>query len=481
MTLVSKAAGPPSKMDSRRSADNMSNFSANLSHIATERSNSKVDPNDPKLLVFSPPERRRAERLLFVEKFSGGLAGSPNSITVEFLTRLGLNEFHFGWLGLLGWLAQPANLAAALLTEYTGWRKIVTVFSAGLVVVGAGGMVLMALWRPPASTAVPMLIGLTVLITIAGSVSNVNMFPWMRDLTGEEHWGKFLANRIAISRLTIPLALLYGILIEWGKKGSSDVLFFTFAFLYGIVGFFAVVRTLALARTPDPRIIWHDKTDSSSVLSFIASIGKRIGQSSPLRRYLVFAALQSFGGACTGAFLGFYMVNTLRLSQVAITFSTAILGSLCSGFASVAFRRFQYRISNRQWAIWGVGINAGVALAWIFAREARYLYLFLIPTAAIADLFIVFGATGGILLQITPGHRRAVYLSLISFLVTFCPAFLPPLLGKWILMNQSHFWAINGFTIVPIQLALILSAVFYGLAWVVGYRWLVEKDSLTVG
>jgi hypothetical protein len=422
-----------------------------------------------------PGERRAAERALLVEKFAAVLSVCPNSIFVQFATLLGFTEYHFGLLALIGWVAQPVNWLASLASEHTGKRKAITIGGAAVGVLAALGLVLAAWWHPGPALAVPLLLGLTALGTAAGAVASVNLLPWIHDLAGAERWDSVLARRITISRLTLPLALLYGLLPDWGQSRGPAWLLGAIAVCFLLAAIFCVVRLGAFLAVPEPRAVWHDGDGSGkNSLAWVGKVFERLGRSRAIRRYLLFAFVLALGGGSVGTFLNVYLVNTLKLSQTKIVFASVILAAAATGAMASLYTRWKGRWTLRQLTCAGTAAQVVLTLAWIPALRYPNLFLLLMPLSAMAEILLVFGASTGILFQITPAHRRSVYLTAVGTLTTVLPALLLPLLGKWIALANARQlgWTVGGWTVVPIHLAMVIGAACYAVALLLAWKFL---------
>jgi len=429
------------------------------------------------LAPLSEAERTRGLRCWHLQKAVEKLDCFPPSIQTEFFTRIGFNEFHFGLLGLMGWLSQPMNWATAIYVERTGRRKLAGVGGAALIGVSFFAFLVPALILMPTWAAVYGLIFLCLLNTIANAVMGVTIYPWMRDLSGPTRWAGFFATRMFIGRITIPLGLIYLPVMYLGHRGTEHGLMVSFAVCFLISSLFCGVAAWAMARAPDPRVTTRNPgVRFPSVWGQVASTCMGILRSKPLRRYLLFATLQTFGLACNQTFVSLYMVKTLELTQTQMIFASTVLLAFAGMAAAQVYAWWKDRVSERAWTCVGSAIWVVSSLAWVPALHYKSLYLVLVPLFDIGNLWIMFGATNGILLRLIPGARRPMYLTALAFFSGLLPSAVPPLLGEWMTRHPSAVFSLGTLPVYPIQVTMLLGAAFYLVSGLVAWKLLIDHD-----
>ena len=343
---------------------------------------------------------------------------------------MGFNEFHFGLLGLWGWLSQPVNWATAIYVERSGRRKLVTVAGGALLALSIFAFLLPALVLLPVFVAVYGLIFLCLLNTIANAVMGVTMFPWMRDLSGPVRWAGFFATRMFIGRITIPLGLIYLPIMYLGHHASEQGLMLSFAACFLISSVFCGVAAWVTALTPDPRVtVAIRAVPLPSAWGQVASTCTAIARSKPLRRFLLFSTLLGFGWTCNQTFVTLYMVKTLALTQTQMIIASTVLLALARhggrpGLRVVqgAHQRARMDLRRRRHLMLST-------LAWVPAVLWKNLYVILMPLFDVGNLWVMFGANNGIIMRLIPAARRPMYLTAIAFFSGLIPSAIPPLLG----------------------------------------------------
>ena len=154
-------------------------------------------------------------------------AGAPLTL---FANSLGLNEFQFGVLAALPFLASLLSLPASLLTEHTGQRKLIFLialyanrlmwFPIALVPVmlltwqGVGGR----------QVAVVAFLALVLAMHAGQAMGSPAWVSWMADVVPSRVRGRYFANRRRLGTISaIPAAIFVGWIVDnYAGAGSSN-------------------------------------------------------------------------------------------------------------------------------------------------------------------------------------------------------------------------------------------------------------------
>jgi len=152
------------------------------------------------------------------------VAGTP---VTNFAKSLKASEFQYGLLAALPFIASLLSFPASLLTEATGQRKRIFLWSLypnRLLWIPIGLVPLWLIERYPGSESIAMwtFLWLTFLMHTGQAVGGPAWVSWMADIIPERKRGKYFGRRRQIGILTaVPTALVVGWLLDTYARGDD--------------------------------------------------------------------------------------------------------------------------------------------------------------------------------------------------------------------------------------------------------------------
>lgn len=290
------------------------------------------------------------------------VAGSRTTI---FGRMLGFNDFHFGLMAALPFIATFAQLPAAIIIERTGLRKYLFIYSATLG---------RALWLPialiplvlpiPSASAIWTMLVLLTVSNFLMQLSAPAWWSWMGDLIPRRIRGRYFARR---QRLCDAVRLPMVFLIAWwldaltrgDLPGSGQPLLasdqpellvgiiacFILAAVLGVVDILLFLRLREVVpTTPDkprqPAIrIDVPRPTRPSLASNVAFAGRYVASAvrevligpmseTGFRRYVMYAAMMTAAATVSGQFIWRNALENLGFDQVATDVVYLIIGPI---------------------------------------------------------------------------------------------------------------------------------------------------------
>jgi len=172
------------------------------------------------------PELRRSMRLVTAAWMMGvvwmfAVSGSRLNL---FGRMLGFNDFHFGMLTALTFLATFAQLAATILLERSGLKKYQFLFCGLIsrfmwVVIAAIPLI----FPLPSPLAVWSMLTLVLISSLMLSLATPAWHTWMGDLIPRRIRGRYFAARNAFTLLVkVPAVIFLGLLLDGVKVAAAD-------------------------------------------------------------------------------------------------------------------------------------------------------------------------------------------------------------------------------------------------------------------
>ena len=316
------------------------------------------------------PELRRSMRLVTAAWMMGivwmyAVTGSRLNL---FGRMLGFNDFHFGMLTALTFLATFAQLAATIVLERTGLKKYQFLFC---------GLISRFLWMViaiiplvlpvPSPLAVWSMLTLVLISSVMLSMAMPAWHTWMGDLIPRRIRGRYFANRNAFTLLVkIPAVIFLGLLLDHvtraGPDGDSGPIITAAmqpTLLWCICGVFFVAGLLGMAdillfsrirevvgTTPDePRIPAVDiRVDPRRSDGLVARAAHTMGYlrtvfrqllAEPLadpvfRRYVAYGATTTFAMTVAGPYFWRTLLENYRFGQLGSDVLFVVMGPLSS-------------------------------------------------------------------------------------------------------------------------------------------------------
>jgi len=318
----------------------------------------------------------------------------------SFRRMLGFNDFHFGLMQALPFVATLGNLAATIIIERSGLRKYLFIVCVGVArmlwLVVAAILVLLA--GSPA--AIWLVLGTLLLIWTLSAVGMPAWFVWMGDLIPRRIRGRYLATRQRVTRLlqfpvAIGLAVLMDGVIDGGKPFTPEAQpqllwalagLFVAAAVFGTIDIFIFFRirevtptTPAEPRRPavEIRVAPPKRRGAAGMLGHAAGYLREVIRHllvEPLgdrvfRRYVLFGATAMFAMAVGGPFYVRNMRENLGFSHLAMNFMFMVLGPLMSILAVKQWGKLIDRWGRRPMMMLAMGFAVFGVAPYFFASK----------------------------------------------------------------------------------------------------------------
>lgn len=321
-------------------------------------------------LAIRGPELRKSLRLVTVAYMYGMVhvscvSGSQINIFSEML---GFNNFHFGLLTALPFLATFAQLAAAIPIERTGLRKhqfIECQLVSRLLWIA---MAIVPLVLPvPSLQAVWVMLSLLLMISSLEAIGVPAWWTWIGDLIPRRLRGRYMASRETyslVARLVAVIAI--GILLDLvtkpetktgGAAASADsqpLLLITICGLFILAGVLGVAvllfrqireimpsiatssRSVPTNLDAEPQPLRPLTSDYSrgSLGSVLAGVLLEPMRDKSFRSYAAFCATLTFGANISGMFIWRNALNFVGFSKLGANFIFLVAGTL-AGMATL--------------------------------------------------------------------------------------------------------------------------------------------------
>ena len=316
------------------------------------------------------PELRRSMRLVTAAWMMGvvwmfAVSGSRLNL---FGRMLGFNDFHFGMLTALTFLATFAQLSATILVERSGLKKYQFLYC---------GLISRFLWIViamiplvfplPSPWAVWSMLTLVLISSVMLSLATPAWHTWMGDLIPRRIRGRYFATRNAFTLLVqIPAVIFLGLLLDHvtraGPDGVSDPIIKAAmqpTLLWFICGVFFVAGLLGMAdialffrvrevvgttpnepRTPaadiriDPRQSDRLLARASHAMRYLRTVFRDL-LLEPLgdpvfRRYVAYSASITFAITVSGQYFWRTLLENYKFGQLGSDMLFVVMGPLAS-------------------------------------------------------------------------------------------------------------------------------------------------------
>ena len=279
----------------------------------------------------------------------------------SFRRMLGFNDFHFGLMQAVPFIAAFGQLVGTVLVERSGLRKYLFIVCAGVARALWAVVALVTLFVAPSRAAVWMVLSVLLVSWSLSAVGMAAWYTWMGDLIPRRIRGRYLATRSQITRvLQFPVAIGLAIVMD---RVINDSLPFTpeaqplllraLAGLFGVAAVFGTVDILLFLRLrevvpttrsepPRPAVTITVRSSRLAGLAGAVSYAARYAVEAvnellvtPLkdrafRRYVLYGAMVMFAMAVGGPFYIRNMRENLGFSHLAINVMFMVLGPLVS-------------------------------------------------------------------------------------------------------------------------------------------------------
>ena len=353
----------------------------------------------------TPEDLERGKQALVKDAAWASLVGAlyGGVILVGFALDLGATPWHIGLLSAVPFLAQVAQLPGIALIEKFGQRRKIAVLSVGISRLLIGMLALLVL-VPDKTTALRLLIGAQIAITLFGSVAGCAFNSWLHQLLASQGLGALFSRRLFWSTMLASAgALAAGYVIQrWHGYSLS----FAAAGVAGFIGLYY----LAIVPEPPPART-GPRTPLRQLLS--APFGDR-----NFRRVIVFMAAWNFASNLAAPFLTVYLLQQMGYGMGRVT-SLWVASQLANALTMYLWGRLSDRLSNK--AILAVALPAyfGGLIALPFAAIPHphaltlpLLYLIHVVMGAASGGIAL--ATGNLGLKLAPHGRGTHYLAVVA-------------------------------------------------------------------
>jgi len=349
--------------------------------------------------------------------FSGG------AFLVAYALLLGASNLTIGLIAAVGPLSQLFQLPTILLVEKIGNRKILTVIHAFFsrffwFVVAA------IPWIAPKSFHVFLFLFALSMSYVFGTISNLSLISWMRDLIPDSIRGRYIADRMVIMTIiSAILSLLAGAGVDVYRQFGAEITIYSAYFILG--GMFGLLGVYFLARIPEP-VMLRGKTANLSEAIKIPFYDINF------RHLLFFLGIWNFAVNLTAPFFTVYMLKRLDLGMTMII-TLSVLSQIVNVMFLRIWGRLSDRFSNKSVLLLVCMLFLITMAAWPFTTMPEVYFLTIPLLLAIHVLAGMSSAgimlcTGNIVLKLAP-HRRATAYLAVSALISGSVATFASILG----------------------------------------------------
>lgn len=403
-----------------------------------------------------PPGRARPFSLrapLAIISIEGGLATVFIILTGgAYVTGLallwGANDFEIGLLAAIPFLAQFAQLPAALVIDRTGARKTISIW--GAVAARQVWWLIIPLLFFPVDWRLEFLMVLFVFSGLATMGSTVGWLAWIADIVPDRIRGRYFGMRsVSIAAATLVATISGGVVLDFFRNRGEEPT--GFAVIIGAGCLFALAASILLGRVPDkPKDLIKVGISWSSFLEPL--------NNPQFRKVLKVFSAWNFAIGVSAAFFAPHMLTNLQMSFTQISLYSSAAALVAIGFNrpwGVLIDRFGCRPVI---AVCALGI-AFIPTVWLFPR-ADFLWI-LIPEVLLSSILWAGFNLGAFNLPIaaSPRNHRTIYLAMFA-VMTGAAFFVASLLGGAVAETLADFrWEIGGQTLINYHLLFLASTV----------------------
>jgi len=360
----------------------------------------------------------------------------------------GANDFEIGLLAAIPFLAQFAQLPAAVVIDRTGLRKAITVW--GAVAARQSWWLLLPLLFWTVSWRLEFLIGLIVLSSFAIMASTVGWLAWVADLVPDRIRGRYFGMRsVSVATATLIATIAAGLTLDHFRNGGEEHV--GYAVIIGVGCAFALAASILLQKVPDrPRDQLQVRTTWKSFLEPL--------KDPRFRPVLKVFSMWNFAIGTSAAFFAPHMLTNLHMS-----FTQISLYSSAAALVAIGLNRPWGALIDRfgckpviTFCAFGIAFIPSI---WVFLRP-DFLWI-LIPEVIFSAIMWAGFNLGAFNMPIaaSPRNHRTIYLAVFA-VVTGLAFFVASLIGGAIAESISDLhWQIGPQTIVNYHVLFVLSTV----------------------
>ncbi len=372
---------------------------------------------------------------------------------------LGFNEFAFGLLGALPFLATLGQLQASLIIERTGWRKLPFILWGTIHRLLWLAVALVPFLLRPGWGAVVLVLGILAVSHFLGAMAMPGWITWMSDLIPRRIRGRYFARRVLWAQwVQIVVVILLSLALDAATvRGAPETLASQHRLMAVICAIFAVgaglgvvdillfrkVREMATRQPPRPPV----RTSLGSTLRelLVAPLSDRV-----FRHYVCYGATITFTATFGGWYFWRYSTEGLGFTKLGTNCLFMVIAPLAGNLAIRGWGALQDRWGRRPvlvvatvgtclslvpWFLTSTrlpnppGIIYGVNWLWSRVGGAGPLMSSSAPVSAylLAALGCVLGgiswggvglAQTGVTLYFADGHGRSKYVAASAVLIS---------------------------------------------------------------
>ncbi len=360
----------------------------------------------------------------------------------------GANDFEIGLLAAIPFLAQFAQLPAAVWIDRTGLRKSITVWSA--VAARQSWWLLVPLLFLPAGWRLEFLIGVVIFSAFSIMISTVGWLAWVADLVPDRIRGRYFGMRsVSVAVSTLIATISGGIILDHFRGRGEESLGFAIIIAAGCA--FALAASILLGKVPDrSRDQIRVRTNWQSFLEPL--------KDPKFRRVLKVFSMWNFAIGTSAAFFAPHMLTNLRMS-----FTQISLYSSAAALVAIGLNRPWGAVIDRfgckpviTFCAFGI---AFIPTVWVFPRP-DFLWVLIPEVFFSAILWAGFNlAAFNMPIAFSPKNHRTIYLAVFAVVTGFA-FFAASLIGGTIAEALSGLhWKVGPQTIVNYHVLFVLSTV----------------------
>lgn len=356
---------------------------------------------------FSPAEVRRALRTSMV---AWGFFGSAwmamvgGAVYVTFVrTKLHASTSVYVLVMAVPFIGALGQLLGSYLTEVVRQRRrqcLVTLTCSRALWLVAAALP----WVVPPSlpgVRIGLLLGLVLASATLSHISNPAGFSWFADIVPESIRARFLANRAAVSTVTVVTVSLY---VSWVIQRHQS--FATFTLIFAVAGVFGLIDIWLYAlRVREPPMAPHEGPPWRMRNVWVIPSRNR-----PFRRYFLYVFCEAFMNGLVGPF---WWLMALEFLKIGTFWANMYVMSLPMVFMAVAlpfWGRVADRVPTRTLVYIGTLSALLGPLLWVLATP-RGFHPFLLVSAVVGGACWAATQTAdmSMMYSLTPRENRSAY------------------------------------------------------------------------
>ena len=362
-------------------------------------------------------------------------------------------------IGILAALPMFANLIqifGSVIIEKTGKKKLLCFVSIFVNRILWFLIILLpfAIFAPLADWKVWVLVAITAVSSLFGSLAGVSWLAWMSDIVPENIRGSYFGKRNMVASACGMIALLLGgkFLTMWeGRFGEMNPFGFVLLFTCGLA--VGLVAIFFLSRIPEAESVKKEGAGGFDFKVFFKPLQDR-----NFFKLILFVSAWMFAIQIAAPFYGLFMIDNLKIDFSTIT----ILGAFAT-FATLFMMKIWGPISdklgNKPVIIVSGWFLIVVPFLWILAVPGKY-YLPVLLAHVLSGAFMAGASLSqfNILIKLSPREGRSVYLALFAAITGIAGATAPIVGGSLSSMLGNFSMAISNYTVSSLHVIFIISA-----------------------